>query len=74
MKTTDEYKTSMSDAMAFKHENPNEKATTAARIHHVNDNTIRSNLYRERIRSGKEVSGAKSLGGIIQAAVQYSKA
>jgi hypothetical protein len=55
MKTTDEYKMSMSDAMAFKHENPNEKATTAARIHHVNDNTIRSNLHRERIRGGKEV-------------------
>jgi hypothetical protein len=55
MKTTDEYKASMSEAIAFKHENPNEKATTAARIHHVNDNTIRLNLYRERIRGGKEV-------------------
>jgi hypothetical protein len=54
MKNTDEYKMSMSNAMAFKHENPNEKAITAARIHHVNDNTIRSNLHRERIR-GKEV-------------------
>ena len=55
MKTTNEYKASMSDAMAFKHENPNENAITAARIHHVNNNTIRSNLYRERIRGGKEV-------------------
>ena len=55
MKTTNEYKASMSDAMAFKHENPNEKAIIATRIHHVNNNTIRSNLYRERIHSGKEV-------------------
>jgi hypothetical protein len=55
MKTTDEYKVSMSNAMAVKHENPNEKATTAARIHHVNNNTIRSNLHQERIRGGKEV-------------------
>jgi hypothetical protein len=30
MKTTDEYKAAISDAKAFKHENPNEKAITAA--------------------------------------------
>jgi hypothetical protein len=55
MQTTDEYKAAVSNAVAFKHENPDEKATTAARIHHVNTITVRSNLQREEIYSGKEV-------------------
>jgi hypothetical protein len=55
MKTTDEYKAGVSDAVAFKHEHPNEKATTAARIHHVNATTVRSNLRREQLYGGKEV-------------------
>jgi hypothetical protein len=33
MKTTDEYKASVSNAIAFKHEHPDEKSTTAARIY-----------------------------------------
>jgi hypothetical protein len=49
MKTTDEYKAAISDAKAFKHENPNEKAITAARIHHVKPTTLRSSLQREEI-------------------------
>ncbi len=49
MKTTDEYKTAIADAVAFKHENPDEKATTAARIHHVNPIMVRSNLQREQL-------------------------
>jgi hypothetical protein len=53
MKTTDEYKVAFADAIAFKHENPNENATTAARIHHVNDITVRSNLQREQILKAK---------------------
>jgi hypothetical protein len=44
MKTTDEYKAAVANAVAFKHKHPNEKATTAARIHYVNDATVRSNL------------------------------
>jgi hypothetical protein len=36
MKTTDEYNAAVASAIAFKHDHPNEKATTAARIHHVN--------------------------------------
>ena len=54
MKTTDEYKASVSEAIAFKHENPDEKSTTAARIYHVNNNTVRTNLRRERMRGGIE--------------------
>ena len=54
MKTTDEYKAAISDAKAFKHENPNEKAITAARIHHVKPTTLQSSLQREEIY-GKEV-------------------
>jgi hypothetical protein len=36
MKTTDEYKAAVANTIAFKHENPNKNATTAAQIHHVN--------------------------------------
>ena len=48
MKTTDEYKAAVANAVAFKHEHPDEKATTAARIHHVNTATVRSNVWRAR--------------------------
>lgn len=51
MKTADEYKAAVSDAIAFKRKHPDEKATTAARIHCVNAITIRSNLRREQIYS-----------------------
>ena len=40
IQTTDEYKAAVSNAVAFKHENPDEKATTAAQIHHVNAITV----------------------------------
>jgi len=49
MKTTDEYKAAVADAVAFKHEHLDENATTAARIHHVNATTVRSNLRREQL-------------------------
>jgi hypothetical protein len=55
MQTTDEYKAAVSNAIAFKHENPDEKATTAARIHYVNAITVQSNLRREEIYGGGEV-------------------
>jgi DNA gyrase inhibitor GyrI len=55
MKTTDEYKASVSEAIAFKHDHPDEKAATAARIYHVNDYTVQTNLQRERIHGGVEV-------------------
>jgi hypothetical protein len=45
MKPTDEYKASLSNAIAFKLENPKEKATAAARIYNVNNNSVRTNLY-----------------------------
>jgi hypothetical protein len=54
MKTTNEYKASVSNAIAFKHEHPDEKSTTAARIYQVNDSTLRTNLQREQIRDGVE--------------------
>jgi hypothetical protein len=54
MKTTNEYKASVSNAIAFKHEHPDEKATTAARIYQVNDSTLRTNLQREQIRNRVE--------------------
>jgi hypothetical protein len=40
MNTTDEYKVAISNAIAFKHEHPDENATIAARIYHVNSETI----------------------------------
>jgi len=54
MKTTDEYKAAVANAVAFKYEHPNEKATTAAQIHYVNTTTVRSNLWREQLPN-KEV-------------------
>jgi len=61
MKTTDEYKAAIADAVAFKHENPDEKATTAARIHHVNPITVRSNLQREQLPKVKHGGQNKML-------------
>ncbi len=55
MQTTDEYKAAVSNAVAFKHENPDKKATTAAWIHHVNAITVWLHLQREERYSGKEV-------------------
>jgi hypothetical protein len=55
MITTSEYKAGVSSAVAFKHEYPNEKATTAARIYYVNATTVRSSLWRDQLHSGKEV-------------------
>jgi len=55
MMTTSEYKAAVSSAVAFKHEYPNEKATTAARIHHVNATTVRSSMQRDQLHSSKEV-------------------
>jgi hypothetical protein len=55
MMTTSKYKAGVSSAVAFKHEYPNEKATTAARIHHVNATTVRSSLRRDQLHGSKEV-------------------
>jgi hypothetical protein len=51
MKTTDEYKATVANAIEFKHENPDENATTAARIHHINAITVRSNLSPRALES-----------------------
>jgi hypothetical protein len=75
MKTTDEYKASVSNAIAFKHEHPDEKSTTAARIYQVNDNTVRTNLRRERICGGVEAKHGghnKMLSDVqVEAIYQY---
>ena len=55
MTTTDQYKASLSNATAFKHEYPKENATTAAWIYNVNDVTVQTTLQRERQRSGVAV-------------------
>jgi hypothetical protein len=52
MKPTDEYKEAVANATAFVHEHPDEKQVTGARIYHVNSNTVKSNLRRERKRGG----------------------
>src|ERR1700730_17630476 len=53
--STHEHKASLSNAIAFKLENPEENATTAARIYSVNDVTVRTNLRRIRERDGKAI-------------------
>jgi hypothetical protein len=55
MKPTDPYKASLSNATAFKHENPEEKSITAARIYSVNDSTVRTILHRERQHGGAAI-------------------
>src|SRR5438045_7021955 len=52
MKPTDEYTDALANATAFKHDNPDEKQVTAARIYHVNPSTIRSRMRREQQRAG----------------------
>jgi hypothetical protein len=53
--STHEHKASLSNAIAFKLENPEEKATIATRIYSVNDVTIRTNLQRIQERNGKAI-------------------
>jgi hypothetical protein len=53
MDSTDPSKAALSNATAFKHENPDEKASAAARIYSVNESTVRQALFRERQRDGK---------------------
>lgn len=49
--SANQYNASLSDAIAFKLENPEEKATTAAQIFGVNDVPVRTNLRRNQERS-----------------------
>ena len=72
MKTSDEYKAALANAIAFKHENPNENATTVARIHHVNPITVRSNLQREQLRKVKHGGQNKMLSDAqVEAMYKY---
>src|SRR5271163_4340294 len=74
MKTTDEYKAAVANAIAFEHENPNENATTAARIHHVNPITVRSNLQREQLPKVKHGGQNKMfLDAQVEAIYKYAE-
>jgi hypothetical protein len=46
---------SISNATAFKHEYPEEKATTTVRIYNVNNNAVQTVLHQERQRNGAAV-------------------
>jgi hypothetical protein len=50
---SDKYQEALSNATAFKQENPKEKTTAAARIYQVNDSTIWTVLLREQQRQAK---------------------
>ena len=60
MMPSNEYQEALSNATAFKQENPEEKTTAAARIYQVNDSSVRTALLRERERQTKP---ATSHGG-----------
>jgi hypothetical protein len=60
MMPSDEYREALSNATAFKQENPEEKTTAAARIYQVNNSSVRTALLRERERQTKP---ATSHGG-----------
>jgi hypothetical protein len=49
----DKYREALSNATAFKLENPKEKSSAAARIYQVNDSSVRTALLRERERHTK---------------------
>ena len=57
---SNEYQEALSNATAFKLENPEEKSSAAARIYQVNDSSVRTALLRERERHTKP---ATSHGG-----------
>jgi hypothetical protein len=57
---SDEYREALSNATAFKLDNPEEKSTAAAQIYQVNDSSVRTALLRERERHTKP---ATSHGG-----------
>jgi hypothetical protein len=57
---SDEYQEALSNATAFKQENPEEKTTAAAQIYQVNNSTVWTVLLRERQRQAKP---ATSHGG-----------
>jgi hypothetical protein len=72
MKTTNEYKAAITNAVAFKHDHPDEKATTAARIHHVNPITVRSNLQRAQLPKVKHGGQNKMLSDTqVEAIYKY---
>jgi hypothetical protein len=72
MKTTDEYKAAVANAITCKHENPNENATTAAQIHHVNAITVRSNLQGEQLPKVKHGGQNKMLSDAqVEAIYKY---
>ena len=48
MKSANKYTEAVANAITFSHDNPSEKQVTSAQIYHVNANTIRSKLWRER--------------------------
>jgi hypothetical protein len=60
MKPTDEYKEAVALATAFKYDHPSKKQVTGARIYHVNSNTVKSKLWRERQRASAPI---KQRGG-----------
>ena len=49
----DEYQEALSNATAFKQENPKEKTTAAAQIYQVNDSTVQTVLLREQQQQAK---------------------
>jgi hypothetical protein len=51
--STNPYKVALSNATTFKHKNPDEKASAAARIYDVNESTVCQTLFRERQHDGK---------------------
>jgi hypothetical protein len=57
MKTSEDHKKQMAKALEFKEEYPEEKQTAAARIYKANENTVRTNRYRARLRNGKPPPG-----------------
>jgi hypothetical protein len=45
MDSNNPHKAALSNATAFKHENPDEKASAAAQIYSVNESTVRQALF-----------------------------
>lgn len=65
MMPSDEYREALSNATAFKQENPEEKTTAAARIYQVNDSSVRTALHQERERQTKPATSYRGHNKVL---------
>jgi flagellar hook assembly protein FlgD len=61
----DEYQEALSNTTAFKHKNPEEKTTAAARIYQVNNSSVQTTLLREQQQQTKPATSYKGHNKVL---------